>query len=68
LEFEAIVAVIAQVPVPDVIDTTPEAFTEHAVDAPSDHVTAPAVDPPDADNETVVPYAPVAVPEIVNAD
>jgi len=68
LALPAIVAVTVQVPVPLVMETAPDESTVHAVDAPCDHVTVPAVDPPEADRVTVVPYVPFAEPEIVNVD
>ena len=51
----AMVAVIAHVPVPEVTVTVPDASTVHAVDEPSDHVTAPPVVPPEVDSEIVAP-------------
>ena len=61
------VARIEQVPTPLVTDTSPEESTEHAVEDPSDHVTAPAVDPPLVVKLMVAPYAPLAPPAIVRA-
>ena len=65
MSLPGIDAVIAHVPDPDEMDTEPAEFTLHAVDDPADQVSAFAVVPPEADNDSVAPKAPVEVPEIV---
>ncbi len=61
------VAVIAHVPEPAVIDTEPDEFTLQAVDDPADHVNAFAVVPPDVESDTVEPNDALEEPEIVKA-
>ena len=64
----AIVAEILHDPVPDVMLTTPELFTVHAVLAPWLHVTEPPVVPPDVVSEMLPRYVPLEVPTTESAD
>lgn len=54
-------------PVPDVMLTTPELFTVHAVLAPLLHVTEPPVVPPDVASEILPRYVPLDVPTTESA-
>lgn len=60
-------AVTEHVPVPDVMDTTPDESIVHAVDDPADHTTELFVVPPVLDNDTVAPYTALEDPDTVKA-
>ena len=67
MESPAIDAVMEHDPLPAVTVTTPTELTEQAEDAPADHVTDPALDPPDVPSEMVPPYTSLEPPVIERA-